>query len=272
MSNTLKAIISITKNFNRKLDNISFGNNRANSVGEGLELFVANAFNDFKEDKANLNEIFSFRGSQNHPPDFMLKGGDAIEVKKTGSSNSQLQLNSSHPKNRIYINDPKITNAAKTCEDWNVKDLLYIVGNENKLQLDNIWLVYGDCFVADKQIYKDIEQPIRETINSLGDNSTTKELGRLNNVDPLKVSSLRIRGMWLLTNPSKYFKNTFEELSSLEYKVYAIIRKEKFLSFPKQDIDAISNNEEIIVKDSKIPDPNNPANMIDVKLVLWGLK
>ncbi len=118
MSNTLKAIIFITKNFNRKLDDISCGNNRANSVGEGLELFVANAFNDFKEEQARLDDIFSFRASQNHPPNFMLKGDDAKEVKKICNSNSQLQLNSSHPKDRIYIDDPKITNPVKDCESW----------------------------------------------------------------------------------------------------------------------------------------------------------
>lgn len=38
MSNTLKAIIAITQNFDKKLDNILFATNRANSVGEGLEM------------------------------------------------------------------------------------------------------------------------------------------------------------------------------------------------------------------------------------------
>lgn len=64
------------------------GRNRANSVGEALETYIKDAFaNTFeteneKERLKQFNEKFSWLGNQNHPPDIMIKSGDAIEVKK----------------------------------------------------------------------------------------------------------------------------------------------------------------------------------------------
>jgi len=269
MSNILKAIITITENFDQKIDAIHFENNRANSVGEGLELFVATSFCDFKKEEATLDSVFSYRGAKNNPPDFILKNSDAIEVKKISTDTTQIQLNSSHPKDKIYVNDPKMTQSARDCEKWHSKDLLYIVGKLDKSHLANIWLVYGDCFVADKQIYKNIEKPIKNVISSLGNTSLTKELGRLNNVDTLKVSSLRVRGMWLLQNPSNIFSNSIPSLKETNYKLVSIISLDKYNNFPKDDIKTIENNKSLKIEDIKIPNPNNPAMKIAVKLILW---
>ena len=41
------------------------------------------------------------------------------------------------------------------------------------------------------------------------DLSETQELGRINKVDQLGVSSLRIRGMWIFQNPRKIKKRHF---------------------------------------------------------------
>ena len=64
------------------------GKNRTNSVGEALETYIKDAFvNTFeieneKERLKQFNKNFSWLGNQNHPPDIMIKGGDAIEAKK----------------------------------------------------------------------------------------------------------------------------------------------------------------------------------------------
>ena len=36
--------------------------------------------------------------------------------------------------------------------------------------------------------------------------SETKELGRKNKIDPLGISSLRVRGMWIFQTPQKIFE------------------------------------------------------------------
>ena len=48
----------------------------------------------------------------------MIKGGDAIEVKKTESANTSLALNSSYPKSHLTSANPMITNECRTCEEW----------------------------------------------------------------------------------------------------------------------------------------------------------
>ena len=57
-------------------------------MGEALEEYVKDIFagtvNETDENIRNqkLSEIFSYLGNQNNPPDSMLRGGDAIEVRK----------------------------------------------------------------------------------------------------------------------------------------------------------------------------------------------
>ncbi len=75
-SNIINAIINLVKKSNIKLDNSYNGNNSVNNMGEALENYIKNLFSDGKED------VFSWGGNQNNPPDAILKGGDAIEIKK----------------------------------------------------------------------------------------------------------------------------------------------------------------------------------------------
>ena len=46
-----------------------------------------------------------------------------------------------------------------------------------------------------------------------------------------------------------------------------MLRKEKYDSFPKEDIKELENHPDIDVKDIKIKDPNNPAKLIEAKLI-----
>lgn len=79
------------------------GKNRINNVGDALERYVQDLFIDgfgLNENDRNIKiaEHFSYLGNSSNPPDMMLKGGDAIEVKKIESKNSDLALNLAIPK------------------------------------------------------------------------------------------------------------------------------------------------------------------------------
>lgn len=63
------------------------------------------------------------------------------------------------------------------------KDMLYAIGNvqKNTNQLKSIWLIYGDCFCADKEIYERIKDTISNGIASIFDVefTDTNELGKV---------------------------------------------------------------------------------------------
>jgi len=187
--------------------------NRMNNMGEALELYVKDIFcNSLEiETLAEKNEIFSkyfsYIGNQNNPPDLMIKGGDAIEVKKIESLNSGIALNSSYPKNKLYSDSAMITKACRECEEWTEKDLLYVVGVTKNDILKSLWFVYGDCYAASSDCYERIRTKISSGLRELADVefSETNELGRVNRVDPLGITYLRIRGMWHIENPNKVF-------------------------------------------------------------------
>jgi len=70
MTNILEAINNISQLKSLNVNEVKFGNNRATSVGEGLESFIKDAFaNTFteldKRERLNkYNEIFSYQGSK----------------------------------------------------------------------------------------------------------------------------------------------------------------------------------------------------------------
>jgi len=131
--NILDAIMNIVKDPVINVKEYSDSRNRANSMGAALEEYIKDMFagtitTDNKERMKRFSEVFSYFGNQNNPPDFMIKGGDAVEVKKIESMGSGLALNSSYPKYKIFADSPMITQACKTAEKWEEKDIIYAVG------------------------------------------------------------------------------------------------------------------------------------------------
>ena len=123
MKNILDAIVNIIQLPNLNVNDLTSGNNRATNVGDGLENFIKDAFsnnlsNDKNDKLENYSNTFSYECSKTTPPDLMLIKGDAIEVKKTESVRSELQLNSSHPKSKLLSSSPLINNHCKTCEEY----------------------------------------------------------------------------------------------------------------------------------------------------------
>lgn len=247
-----------------------------NSVGEALELYIKDVFCDSLKVKGHAQKAeifskhFSYIGNQNNPPDIMIKGGDAIEVKKIESLNSGIALNSSYPKDKLYANSSMITKECRGCEKWEEKDVLYAVGVTKAKKLKSLWFVYGDCYAADKKIYERIRTKISMGLRELPDVefAETNELGRVNRVDPLGITYLRIRGMWHIENPNKAF-DYITSAGDGEFSVNALILKDKYNSFPLKDRKVIEKikTKGFLIKDVRIKSPNNPAKMLDAKLI-----
>ena len=136
MTNILQAIATIINNPIPDLLSYykSQNNNRINAAGDALEYFVKDAFAntigepDSSNKQKKHDELFSFSGNQKNPPDFMIRNGDAIEVKKIQISSPQIPLNSSYPKSKLFSNNPQIASACRNCETWTEKDIVYAIG------------------------------------------------------------------------------------------------------------------------------------------------
>lgn len=279
MSNILEAIVGIANLPQLDVQKLTFGNNRANNVGDGLEIFIKDAFSN------NLNEtneenklqaysrIFSYEGSLTRPPDLMIRGGDAIEVKKTESITSELQLNSSHPKAKLFASSSLINAHCRQCENWEEKDIIYTVGHipKNSKVLSSLWLIYGNVYAADEDVYTGLKGAITDSIQSNQDInfSKTNELGRVNFVDPLKITNMRIRGMWLLQPPVKVFDYRYTYDSNLKFQLVAIIPESKYNTFPESSRQKIEtgNIDYLTIDSVGIKNPNNPVDLMQCKLI-----
>ena len=279
MANILQAFLTIVNNYDINITNVTKGNNRANNMGEGLETYIrdifANTINEIHEQikLEKLKEIYSYQGNKNNPPDLMLKNSDAIEIKKLESKNSAIALNSSYPKAKLYANSPMITKACKECEEWNIKDMLYAIGYVNQSVLKSLWLVYGDCFCADKETYERIKNTISSGITTIPDVefTNTKELGKVKKVDPLGITDLRIRGMWHIDNPNKIFDYIYKYDDTKKFQLICLMKNNKYEALASEDKKAIENlkNEHVSVQNIKIKNPNNPIQLIDAKLLIF---
>ena len=189
MNNIISAIINLVENPKTKLIRKGSSHNRANNMGEALEEYVKDLFAntvDIEDEQirnAAISATFSYLGNQNNPPDSMLHGGDAIEVKKIESKNSALALNSSYPKAKLFADSPMIKKECRECENWTVKDIIYAVGvlNKETQTLDSLAFVYGEDYCANKEIYENLKNT---------------DLS-----DPLKVSNIYLKtSLWEMKN------------------------------------------------------------------------
>lgn len=279
MSNIINAILHLVKNPKFELRSYSESHNRANNMGGALEEYIKDIFagtvNETNENIRNqkLSEVFSYLGNQNNPPDSMLRGGDAIEVKKIESNDSALALNSSYPKSKLYCDSPMIKNACRTCEDWTVKDMIYAVGVVDSNNLKSLALVYGDDYCAEKSVYEQIKNVIKSGVENITgvEFSETKELGRVNRVDPLGITYLRVRGMWGIENPFSVFNYIYRRDYSKNFNFMALINDKKYYSFDNyRDLEQLCKDmKNFNIVNVKIKNPNNPAQLKSAKLITY---
>jgi hypothetical protein len=266
--NVLKAILHIVKYSNEvSLVGSTLNSNRANAMGDALEDYAKKAFSQSlhlqaEEQKKAFQEVFSYLGNKNSPPDMMLKNGDAIEVKKIEKALTNLALNSSHPKRTLRIDSPLITQGCKDAEEWTKKDLLYVIGVHKQ---------NGDCFVADESIYLNLKQKINRGIVEIPDVdfSPTKELGKIKKVDPLGITYLRVRGMWHIESPFKIFRTLNLPDSHASFSLTCLMTIEKFNRFSQKDKSLLLEAQDLglSIHDVLIDDPNNPVKQVKAKLI-----
>ena len=252
---------------------------RINAIGELLEFYIKDSitgsFTKKQEEKeVEYSKVFSYLGNQNNPPDLIIKNGDAFEIKKIEGKNSAIALNSSYPKNKLYASDYRITSACRSCEikEWKEKDFFYIIGQVNKGLLKTLVIIQGECYCAEPEIYQKLYDPLKEEIDlilSTGgfEKGETKELGKVKKIDPLGITDLRIRGMWDIQNPIKVFSNIINIEDKNEFSLYTIMTQNKYLSLPKDERETLEKQNNIEIKDIKIKNPNNPAKLLDAKLI-----
>lgn len=279
MSNIINAIIQLVENPKFELKKYSESHNRANNMGEALEEYIKDIFagtvNETDENVRNqkLSEVFSYLGNQNNPPDSMLRGGDAIEVKKIESNDSSLALNSSYPKAKLFSDSPMLKKACQTCEDWTVKDMIYAVGVVDDNNIKSLAFVYGDDYCAEKSVYEQIKSVIKNGVESISgvEFAETKELGRVNRVDPLGITYLRVRGMWGIENPFNVFYYIYKRDYSKRFNFMALINDDKYYSFDNYKTleNLCGNITGFKITDVKIKNPNNPAQLKSAKLITY---
>ena len=134
-------------------------------------------------------------------------------------------------------------------------------------------MVYGVDYAATEETYLKVKSTIKEGVENLPNIqfAETNELGRLNRIDPLGITSLRIRGMWILQNPWKTFEYLTELDSKKKFEFCGIINEDKYNSFDNVDeLEKLCKEKEnLSIVDVKIKNPNNPAKLIKAKMIRY---
>ncbi|MGC9011260.1 MAG: NgoPII family restriction endonuclease [Candidatus Micrarchaeia archaeon] len=275
-ANVLIAMETLAKNKTSSLPNYGGGYKIGiNSIGARFEEYIKdlltgkiNYSND--EDRLqNLNQNYYWLGSQNNPPDAISKELEAYEIKKIESLNNALALNSSPPKDMLYYDDPRIASECKKYIDknWVAMDLFYVVGWVKNGEAKAIFFVQGKVYAASPAVYKRIAAIVSEGAKQAINNNNlkaekTSEIARIIEVDPLRRTKFRVRGMWEILNPASAFSKiiNYDDLKNFKFSAYAILEENKYYSYgyiPK----------DVNIKDSILPNPNNPADIINAKVL-----
>ena len=137
--------------------------------------------------------------------------------------------------------------------------------------------VYGEDLAATEDIYERIILKIKKGILNIPDMefNETKELGRVNRVDPLGVTYLRIRGMWGIENPFKVFNYILEKDIQQEasFSLIAVINERKWKTFDntKELEKVIKSTKGASLSKVKIKNPNNPSELKPAYLIQFNI-
>jgi len=253
VTNILTAINTIVAHPISDLVSYYQGSNRINQIGDALECFIKDIFadtvteSDQQRKLLRYAEVFSYSGNANNPPDLMLRNGDAIKIRQIESLSLEIRLTDSYPRAKLFFDDPVVSKHCRTCENWNVKDLLYIIGvTENNL-LTDLWLVYGDCYFAEREIYENV----------------------ISRRDPLGITSFS-SGKSKVALPKKNFDYCNEVEDDSNFRLYCIMKMEKCLSFPENDrkqVESLTLNQGLTIGDISIKSPNTPQWLMPAKLI-----
>ena len=139
----------------------------------------------------------------------------------------------------------------------------------------NLSLVYGLDYCASEETYTKIKTKIKDGVEAIPgvEFSETRELGRVNKVDPLGITYLRVRGMWGIENPWTVFRYVYEKDLSKEFNFFALINEEKYADFSKEDrkeFEDFINKSDLNMTKVKIKNPDNPAILNVAYLITYS--
>ena len=82
--------------------------------------------------------------------------------------------------------------------------------------------------------------------------------------------------MWVIASPFKQFEYLYEDKAKEEgysFRLIAIIPVDKYDTFKnKSDFETFCMDHAVVVNDEDIPDPQNPAEMIKCKVVIYKVQ
>lgn len=290
MSNILDAIMNIINDGTFRATRSKDTENSVNIVGDSLEEYIKDAFaNSFTLEGENRDEAMQqciiYHGNSSNPPD-MITGGDdgiVIEVKKSNSYRSELQLNSSMPHNTFNSQDTRITRECKELlgdKEW---DMLYVVGSfvKKTKQIRHLAMVYGSVYCAETSKYeridyyvrskvKEIESWLIETVPTARLDTESNELGKLKSIDPKGFCDLRIRGMYTYDSPYVVFNQEFNSSEDI-FDLFVVIPDDVFQSFNNKEgfLEFVNENTDISCEQVNYPDPNNIENVISCQKIIY---
>lgn len=277
--NIINAIYNLVNNPITELVSHYSGSNRANNAGDALEEYIkdlfANSFNlDENERLERWSNVFSYLGNNSNPPDAMLRHGDAIEIKKLEGYRAALALNSSYPTHMLRADSDMITAACRDAEDWTEKDIIYAVGLVSRGRLRHLCMVYGADYCASNSCYADLKQKIKTGIEKIDgmDFADTKELGRINDLDPMGITYLRVRPMWGIENPLKVFSDVYKRKQDRSFELMCIINLEKWKSFDNTELLEEIIDENFHISDIMIKNPDSPSELREAKLITYSME
>ena len=281
--NIIDAIITIIHAQNYDIGRFSIAgtaNNRANAAGDSLEDFVKAAFSgslnlDRRERQEQYDKYFSYQGSAGNPPDIMLRGGDAIEVKKLqGTGLGNLQLNSSHPKQTLRSDSSLINEDCRNAEDWTEKDMIYVVGCLKNNAIKHVSMVYGTDYCASEDLYLNLKHRLQQYIRAIDDvhHSDSNEIDHIKHIDPLDITDLRIRGMWLLKTPLSTFNYLYRRDYNKDFSLMCIINDKKWHTFDNRSaLEALAEyNPDVDIQNVMVKNPDDPSKYIAAKLITYS--
>lgn len=277
-TNVLIALSNILRRNSSILTPIFRSNGSANAAGDSLEYFIKDMFctgasqyqYDSEKDEV-YDKYLSWKGNSSNFPDFIVRGGVGVEPKKLNNkSYSTIALNSSYPKDYIYPDSQNIPLDVDE-DSWLKKEIVYVVGNlSDTNKLISLWFFYGNTMIADRNVYLDLIDNIREAVKET--NATlvqSKELARATGIDPLNLTNLRMRGMYELQHPhiafNKYISRA--DIPNEASKIFLVILKEDYDSIvEKPNFDEYYSNGQLKSHEILIPNPNSPLENLEAIL------
>ena len=125
------------------------------------------------------------------------------------------------------------------------------------------------------ECYNKIRQKIKSGVEEISgvEFAQTRELGRVNRVDPLGITYLRVRGMWHIENPWKVFSYIYRRNLAADFNFMCVINLEKWNTLENRSklLELQKNFPALKISDVKIKNPDNPAKLNAAKLITYEI-